>query len=91
MLVTAFNLDYCVQSKTIHRFFLSSLIIAAAQLSVLVPVVSVRRRPSQNEAGVSEVSLCDGPLPRPASRRLQGQNSHRAGCEKKGERGESGE
>lgn len=68
-----------------------SLLVTLAQLSVLVPVVSVRRRPSPNEAGVPELSLCDGPLPRPASRRLQSQNSLRAGGEEEGERGEAGE
>lgn len=71
--------------------FLSLLVVALAQLSVLVPVVSVPRRPSQNEAGVSEVPLCDGPLPRPASRRLQSQSSLRAGREEEGGRGETGE
>lgn len=65
--------------------------VALAQLLVLVPVVSVRRRPSQNEAGVSEVSLCHGPLPGAASRCLQSQNSLSAGSKEEGERRENGE
>lgn len=35
------------------------------------------------------MSLCDGPLPRPASRCLQSQNSLSAGSEEEGERGEN--
>lgn len=79
-----------VHDKNFSPFFFP-FFVTLAQLFVLVPVVSVRRRPSQNEAGVSEVSLCNGPLPRAASRCLQSQNSLSADSEEEGERGEIGE
>lgn len=62
-----------------------------SQLFVFVAVDSVRRRPAQDEIRVSEVSVCDGPLPGVAPRFIQNQTLHRYSNLEKGERATYGE
>ena len=69
---------------SLHLFYLffsyiESLSSSPSQVSVLVPADAVGRRHAEDEAGVPQVSVGDGPLPGAAPRRPQSQAPRRPG------------